>query len=157
PRYPDAHVNRIGTRLELYKLDEAIEACQEFLRLYPDAGLPYDMCGRVLFAEHKLAEARAAFDNALAKDPKLVVALVHRGQVSLRAKDYDKALGDFSRALELDPKADAAYGWRGETYLAKGDDKLAVIEFRKSLAINRANWTAASGLQALQVVKALAQ
>jgi tetratricopeptide (TPR) repeat protein len=157
PQYPDAHVNRIAARLAWRKTDEATVACQEFLGLYPDLGLPYDMCGRVLIQENKLGEAKAALDNAISKDPRLVIAWVHRGQVGLRAKDYDGALNDFSHAIELDGKADAAYAGRGRVFLAKADEKRAIIELRKSLSINRTNWTAATALQALQVVKVLAQ
>jgi tetratricopeptide (TPR) repeat protein len=156
PQFTAAHVNRINAKIALGKLEDAKAACDEFVRALPDLGLPYVTCGDVLVAGNKLAEAKAAFDTAIRKDPKLVVAFIGRGVVDLTMKQYDPALGYLSRAVELDGKSALAYGWRGRAYLANGEEKLAIADFRKSLAISR-TLPAMTGLQALQVVKALTQ
>ncbi len=59
------------------KLDEAIAAYREAIRLKPDFAYPYDNLGTALRAQGKLDEAIAAYREAIRLDPK---------------RDYDEAL-----------------------------------------------------------------
>ena len=88
-----------------------------------------------LLAQDQHKEALEPLYQALALDPKFVLALIYRGGAYKQLKDYKKALADFERALLLDPKNVSLLMLRGETYHLQGDYAKALVDLDQAIAI----------------------
>ena len=69
--------------------------------------------GKTFVLKGKYTEAREEFNYALQIDPQFAKAFYLLGQVALKEKKIDRALGNLSRALEINPDfpdADVAMG-----------------------------------------------
>jgi tetratricopeptide (TPR) repeat protein len=70
----------------------------------------HDLRGRILLELRRDAEARAAFDRALALDPDHARALAGLGALAFRSGDREQALTWFQRSVSADPNdPDGAY------------------------------------------------
>jgi len=89
-------------------------------------------------AEKKYAEAIAAFDTAIRKDPNAARAWSGRGYAKLQAGQLDKAARDFDHALTLDTTANyraAVWFNLGQIAQKKGQTKQARRAYKKSLKL----------------------
>ena len=86
------------------KTDEARTLLAEAARLDPRSPEPGLTEARVLLAEHKLAEAKVAYQRVLAMAPGNPEALVGLGDVALEEGDPTQAGGYFERARARDPE-----------------------------------------------------
>ena len=81
----------------------ALRKLQEAARLESTADV-YGQMGRILIEEGRVNEARAAFAEALAKEPPGTdLAQIYRGNLALLANDHTGALDAVQRALSLNP------------------------------------------------------
>ena len=85
--------------------------------------------GHILLEDGKTAEARAAFDEAFAKDPQSEVALLGQGEALLQAGRYTEALARFEGAMKLaTPTPAAAIGAaRAKLKLEASADAIALL------------------------------
>ncbi len=90
-----------------------------------NAGLQ-DAAGRVLDAAGLLPDAIAAYTRALALDPSLASALLHRGNAHLRAGDHERARQDAERLERLAPTEPWTHALLAELALTTGDHAAAV-------------------------------
>lgn len=70
-------------------------------------------------ASGDLDGAIAAYDHAIALDPKFAFAYNNRGFAKLSKGDLDAAIEDFSRSIALDPSNERAFLNRGEALARK--------------------------------------
>jgi Tfp pilus assembly protein PilF len=89
--------------------------------------------GRQLLSDNKREEAFAAFDAAVALDPKNADALAGRGCSRLLV-DGRAAIADLDRAIELDPKSFDAYRCRAEAHGTAGDRDAALADAQKAVS-----------------------
>jgi tetratricopeptide (TPR) repeat protein len=75
--------------------------------------------GDMLLVKKDYRGAVGMYDAAVAADPYLREAYVHRGVAHRGAGNFDRALADFDRAIELDPNYGVAFVERARTKLAK--------------------------------------
>ena len=74
--------------------------------------------GDMLMVKKDYRGAIGMYDQAVAADPFLREAFVHRGVAYRGHGSYDRAIADFDRALELDPNYGQAYAERARAKLA---------------------------------------
>jgi tetratricopeptide (TPR) repeat protein len=120
------------------KYDDALEACDNALKIFPNAPLPQELRGYALLELERYAEALRAFDQRLKKEgagPDLFRA---RGRALMRLGRYPEAVEDFTHALEGASNA-AAYVERGWANFFSDAWKSAVRDFEKAIRADPEN------------------
>lgn len=74
-------------------------------------------------------------DKALERDPKHFGALINRGIVLMKSKDYGRAIEDFTKAIDLSPMPLRPYRQRAEAYTALGEHAKAWKDADQALKI----------------------
>ncbi len=64
---------------------------------------------------------------------------IGRGQVSLKAGEWEPAFVDFNEAIKLEPKNAEAYRFRGATFYKLGDSKSALQDYNQAIALDPNN------------------
>jgi tetratricopeptide (TPR) repeat protein len=99
----------------------------EFLAcIYPQADRPNEIiqtCSKLLNAKGGNDEARAA-------------ALLSRGNMYRRTRQFDLALADYDAALRLDPNSAALYTSRGNAWRGKRDYTRALADHDKAIELD---------------------
>ena len=90
--------------------------------------------GKAFLNENKPAEAYAAFDAAVALDPKNAQALTGRG-CARPMTDAVAAIADLDRAIDFDPKSFDAYRCRAEAHRTAGQLDAALADATKSVEL----------------------
>lgn len=85
--------------------DKALAAIDRMEKKSPDSALAANLRGTVLQARGDAAGARAAFETALARDPKFIGAAANLATLDLRERKVDAAKGRFTKLLEKDPRS----------------------------------------------------
>jgi tetratricopeptide (TPR) repeat protein len=75
-------------------------------------------------------------ENRLRWEPASAAALVHRGVVFLKARQYARAHADFGAALRLDAHYAPAWSERGRTFYLQGDDDSAVRDCSRAIELD---------------------
>ncbi len=83
------------------------------------------------------AQALAAYDQAIALDPKLAEAYYSRSLIHAQKQDYADALRDCNTALGLNSTHAKAFNNRGLAYLKQGYLDLAIGDFDQAVALDR--------------------
>ncbi|MFL5328991.1 MAG: tetratricopeptide repeat protein [Gemmataceae bacterium] len=92
--------------------------------------------GMLLLEKYNKAESLAAFDKALAINPRAAAALVGKGQIALLHFETAEAERLATRALEINPRFTPALILLADVALACNDDRLAVQRLRAALESN---------------------
>ncbi|MGI9304928.1 MAG: tetratricopeptide repeat protein [Gammaproteobacteria bacterium] len=100
----NTHTELAGLFIKHRKLDAAVAACREALRLSPDLVEAYNSLGIAYRNLGRLDDAVTAFHDALKVKPEYVDACNNLGFTYGDMGDFDKALHWFHRTLELDPE-----------------------------------------------------
>jgi tetratricopeptide (TPR) repeat protein len=88
------------------------------------------------FQTRNYAAAEKLFDEALAKQPASVQALVGRGSCLLSRKAFDKALVDFTAACKQDPKNVPAWVGRGSAHAEMQQWNDAGLAYNEALKLD---------------------
>ncbi len=136
PAFVDAHINRAGIYLALGDPEAAWRDATAGLRLSPDNPHLLTVLGQVHAERGAHAEARAAFDRALAADPGLVSALSGRAVLAYETGDTEAALADLRHAVDLRPEDPELRFNRAFAYQESGrwDEALADLDVAAALA-----------------------
>ncbi|HSW04890.1 XrtA/PEP-CTERM system TPR-repeat protein PrsT [Aquabacterium sp.] len=94
----------ISARLQRKEFEAALKAIESLEKKQPDSPVGPGLRGRVWLAKQDLAAARAAFDQALAKDAKYLPAAAGLASIDMLQKQPEAAQGRFQAILKLDPK-----------------------------------------------------
>src|SRR5262249_57404334 len=103
--------NQLGQALmRQRKLDEAIAAFREAIRIDPKFALAYNNLGRALNEQKKVPEAVDAYRKAIATDPKFADAHNNLGALLCDGKrDYEGAPACFNNVIDLTPQYTAPH------------------------------------------------
>jgi tetratricopeptide (TPR) repeat protein len=153
--YAPSYLYRGMERIDSNQAREALPDCEFFIRSRPDQPLGYDCRGLARLALRDFSQAIADFDEALRKDGKSFLAHYYKGLAYTRQNQQDAAIASFTAAIGFNDKHDESFAQRGKARIANGDVEGARADFAKALMLNGRNLTAAVGMQALQVGKAL--
>jgi tetratricopeptide (TPR) repeat protein len=154
-RYPaDFSVNsNLAIALECLKpprREEAISYFRAVVALRPGSPGARLNLGRALRLKGDADGAIAAYQKAIALDPKYVEAHVHIGIILCDVvHDHDEAIARFHKALALDPKHIASLNSLANAQTHKGDLDGARATYRKVLGLDSKNAEAHAGLSVL--------
>ncbi|WP_245647090.1 tetratricopeptide repeat protein [Microtetraspora niveoalba] len=101
PAFLDAYVNRAGVLEMLDEHEAARRDVEAGLEIDPGNPHLHGVLGQLETAAGRYAEARTAFDTALARDPALAGAWANRAILRHRTGDLEGAVADLTRAIEL--------------------------------------------------------
>lgn len=107
------HNDRGAILQRLGRLDQALEAFNEALRIKPDFAEAHCNRAIVLQRQERLEEALKAFDRALRIKPDLANAHNNRGVILQRQGRLQKALAAFDQAVRVRPDYAEAHSNRG--------------------------------------------
>lgn len=126
--FADAYRLRGRARQRLEKFDDAIADLTQAIKIQPNAE-SHVMRGECYSALGRHSDAIADFDKSLALDPKLHVALHHRGRERFKAGEIEKSIADFDRMIELEPRHENECWERGLSRYYAGQFALAQKSF----------------------------
>ena len=92
------------------EFDEAIIACQESLKLYPNDSYPLFLKGCINYEQQNYDLGISYLSEAL-KVNEEARYFHQRGQCKFELKDFEGAINDFYRAINLKENNDLAYLW----------------------------------------------
>ncbi|HTV01346.1 MAG TPA: tetratricopeptide repeat protein [Luteitalea sp.] len=130
PKNADALVLRANALASLKDLDGALEQMQQALSLDPRSQFRSNL-GVIEAARGNLAEAEAAFRQAVLSDPKSVAAQVALGQFLWGAGRAQEAEAAFKAAVQLDASNPLPNRWLAAYYLRTNRGAEAEPYFRK--------------------------
>jgi tetratricopeptide (TPR) repeat protein len=104
PQMPLAYSIRGYLLMFLGRFDQALADSAQIIALSPGTAADgHVLRGAILAAKHDDTGAVAAYDEALARDPKNLFGYAGRGRVLAELGEEDRALADLNRAAELYP------------------------------------------------------
>lgn len=118
------------------KLDEAIAAYQEAIRLVPAFGTLNLVVGDLYFQRQRPAEAAEAYRALLELIPTHEQALSHLGKCQLLLGQYDEALTAFEKALATQPNEVEANYYLAILHQRRGETKKAAACLRLALKLH---------------------
>ena len=150
PKYGLAHYNLGNMLRRKNRLPEAVGELQLAIQYAQDpaqlANALHNL-GVVWIEQNRLAEARAAFSEALAAQPQKQNSYVARGLAEFRLGDYAAAEADFATGASLAPDGAAVY-WLGRSREARGNINGAIEAYRSALVLQPELQEAKEHLQA---------
>jgi tetratricopeptide (TPR) repeat protein len=104
--------------------EDALHQLEQIAHDYPDRSEPYMSEGDILRAEHRYADAVAAYDKAVARvgtaERDDWPLYYDRGIALERSKDWSRAEGDFLTALKLAPEQPYVLNYLGYSWTEQG-------------------------------------
>ena len=128
---PDAGL--VGESFKVFPRRKRIGALEIAIRDNPSAG-NYEELGDLYMDDGKLAQARAAFDKAIAARADTTDSFYRRGVCALLLGDAAAALPDLQRVLREEPRYDfnRAIGLLAQAYAKTGEKEKAEAVFREA-------------------------
>jgi tetratricopeptide (TPR) repeat protein len=126
-------IARGNDQRESGKLDLAIEAYQEAIRLVPAYGSLNLVLGDMLFERQRYEQAADAYQATLEHLPSHDQAWTGLGQCQLLLEAPEAALESFQHALEANPRNGEASYYAAMLYVLNGDRKKAASHLTTAL------------------------
>jgi Flp pilus assembly protein TadD len=117
------------------KVDDAVAACRNAIKLQPDYALAHDSLGSALQEQKKLDEAIAAHRKAIELQPNFPQAHHNLGQALLAQNKLDESIRASRKAIELDPTFAGAHVNLGAALLGLAKVDEAIPHFRKAIKL----------------------
>lgn len=138
-RYFDAFKDANDSLEQSYFVNKAIESYSEVLKINPEnlnAKTDLGIC----YAESAInpMQGISLLQEVVKKDPNHENAQLNLGFLSVKSRQYDKALARFNTVLKINPSRIDVYVFIGQTYLQMGNKAEAIRNFEtfKSLSNN---------------------
>ncbi|HVX09941.1 MAG TPA: tetratricopeptide repeat protein [Pirellulales bacterium] len=116
--------------------DQAIDDCDEALRLDPDCAAAHDRRAQALTAKGEIDEALAGFDRAIRLTPQYASAYSFRARARLEKGDLERALADCDEALNRDPAIYLAHYVRGRVWTRQKERAKAIASYGRAIELN---------------------
>ncbi|NOT55434.1 MAG: tetratricopeptide repeat protein, partial [Deltaproteobacteria bacterium] len=132
-------------------LDKALAAFQQLVALPNNAlGLGYDGLAAIYFAKGQLTDTKTALQQATARNPRSVMALVIRGDLAFSMGDQEQATAAYLQATQSESgqgwQAATAYNALGVSYVVEGGTDKAHDAFTRAFQEDAQSVEAASNL-----------
>lgn len=124
---------------------------REALALSPGDVAVLGAIGAVLRKEHRLDEALAVLDRAVAAEPRHSAAWLERGYTLEALRAEAAATESYRRALAVDPNLAPAWGKLADIAAKKGDRDTAEACARRALAIDPVNPSATFAVAVMEI------
>jgi tetratricopeptide (TPR) repeat protein len=145
----NARWNNLADQFQFILTDiygDALKADKDFWPAEYEAGV-------LLLEKYNRGEALAAFDKALAINPRAAEALVGKGIAALQKYEVPEAERLADRALKINPKLPDALNLRADIHLAIGHLDKAMQELERSRQVNPSNETTLARIAACLALK----
>lgn len=137
PKKGGLYLQRGLAYLELDRYQEALDDLKLAHELDKQNKNAILVCrGRALAGLKKYDLSLADLNEALAIDPKFVLAFISRADTYLSMGEDEKALEDLESALSLDPKQAKAYLLRARYYKHKNKNEQALKDFSTAISLD---------------------
>ncbi len=120
----------------LGKIDEAIEAYKQAIRLAPDQISPWNNLGNLYARLERNDEAISAFEKAIEHKPDDAVSWNGLGNVRAKAGETDEAIAAYRKAIQLAPGFVYPWNGLGNVYASTGRNDEAEEAYRKATGLN---------------------
>jgi tetratricopeptide (TPR) repeat protein len=132
-RCADVYVSAGASMQELGKMPEAMELCQQALRINPDYADAYFHLGNVFLQEGKVSDAIRHYEQALRIEPDYAEAHYNLGNVLLQEGKVSDAIGQYEQALRINPDYAEAHYNLGNVLLQEGKVSDAIGRYEQAL------------------------
>ena len=136
PKSTQAAMALIQTEVGLKHFDKAIAAAKTLQQQQPDNPQVYNMLGAVYMLTGDKAEARAAFEKAVALQPTFFPAITNLSRLDLQDNKPDAAKRNFEKLLEKDKTNYGAMAALGELAMLQKNTAEATSWYEKASAAN---------------------
>lgn len=140
---------RLAKITEVYERGDTRGAIQQltvYLERYPRDDLAWTILGNAHEELDEDDEARAAYDRALARNPRRVQAICGLGVLHRKRGDDDAAMQAYLRALDIDPRSGQAYSSMAIVALRLNRDAEALEYAKEGYELDKRDPTAAANL-----------
>jgi arylsulfatase A-like enzyme/Tfp pilus assembly protein PilF len=136
PGIMEARQVRAQIFLRIGRSEEAIEDCQEALKIDPEYESAILTLAHAYRLQEKYDDAIAGYDRLIQLNPRDARPHVNLGDIYLKLKDIDKATSHLQQAIEMDPEMSSrAHNLLGSAYLEKKKLEEAEQEITKALEL----------------------
>lgn len=118
------------------KLDEAIQAYDQAIRLDSNLTMPWYNKGLALYSQGRHDEAIRAFDEAIRLDPNLAMAWHNKGSILNNQGKYDDAIKCYDEAIRLDPDEAQAWFNKGSALYNQGNYDEAIAAYDEAIRLD---------------------
>jgi tetratricopeptide (TPR) repeat protein len=139
-------LNRIAEVVQEGDRKTAIAQLDGYLKDYPRDDLAWTILGNVYEDEDRDQEAQAAYDKALALNPRQADAVNGLGVLHRKRGDDDKAMESYERALRIEPANAQAYSSMAVIALRRSQDARALEWAKKAYHLDRSDAVVAANL-----------
>ncbi|MBF2067204.1 MAG: tetratricopeptide repeat protein [Calothrix sp. C42_A2020_038] len=114
--------------------EEAEKLWRQVIQLQPKDAVAYARLGNVLFAQSRIDEGIAAYQQAIQIKPSANIYNSYADNLRWNNKPVE-AMGAYKAALKLDSKSDVAHTGLGSIYFQQEKYSEAIVEFRQAIAL----------------------
>ncbi|ERT05249.1 glycosyl transferase 2 family protein, partial [Lyngbya aestuarii BL J] len=118
------------------KLEEAINAYQQAIKIDSKLAKAYHNLGEILSQKEQWQEAIEAYQKAIDIDPKVSWSHNSLGNALFKLEKFQAAVKAYQDAIELNPKCSWSYNSLGDTLLRLNQWKEAVEVYQKAIELN---------------------
>ncbi|HEX7035201.1 MAG TPA: XrtA/PEP-CTERM system TPR-repeat protein PrsT [Pseudomonadales bacterium] len=136
-------------RIREQQWDEAAESVDALVQKQPDSPVGYNLRGALALARQDPEAARAAFREALAKDPAFLPAVQNLARIEERDGHRDRAAALYREFLETNENHEGALLSLAELAMRDGDSKAAIGHLEQALEANPGSVRSSVGLARL--------
>ena len=136
PKDPGPSIALVQAYGSLKQVDKAFSTALNLTREQPDNALAFNILGAVYLAKKDTANARLAFEKAVALQPGLFSAVNNLAALDLRENKADAARKRFETVLATDKKNYAAYASLAEISMRENKPAEATTLLEKAVAEN---------------------
>jgi len=136
PKSTQATIALVQTEMRLKHYDKALAAAQSLEKQQPDNPQVQNLKGAVYMIKGDIANARAAFEKAVAQQPTFFPAVTNLARLDLQDKKPEAAKQRFEKILEKDKNNIEAMGALGELAMVQQRPDEATTWFEKASNVN---------------------
>lgn len=136
PKAPTANIALIQAYVGMHQPDKALNAAQNFTRQPPDNAQAFNMLGAVYLMKGDNANARSAFEKAVAIQPTLFSAVSNLAKLDMADKNIGAARKRFETILATDKKNYGALASLAEIAMLEKKPDEATTLLEKAVAEN---------------------
>lgn len=141
-----AELERIAAVYEAGDVEAAIPQLEAHVRTYPKDSLAWTILGHAYEDLDRDEDALAAYEAALALDPRSFQAITGKGILHRKRGEYEKAMAAYREAVAIDPSYAQAYSSMAVIALKQERDAEALEHAQKAYDLDPEDPTIAANL-----------
>jgi len=137
------HFNQLAeVHLSQGKLEDAIIALEQALKLQPDYAPAYKTLGNIFQAQGRFDEAVQLYAQALQIDPEFAEVLANLGSISAQQQNWEDALAYYQKAIAIKPTFSGFYRNLARLFSQLGKEEEAALNWYQAYTLESDKTTA---------------